>query len=87
MFDFLITLLVIAGSVSAGFFLPDIFFNELKSVKDLYNLRRLKPFDCESCLSFWLCLIGALTVTNPFVAILVGMIAYGLTAIAVIKYK
>jgi hypothetical protein len=37
----------------------------VKFIKFAFNLKRLKPFDCESCLAFWSCLIYSMS--NGFI--------------------
>jgi len=49
------------------------------------NLIRIKPFDCEKCLSFWLSLCYSLVLTgNLHTAFAYACLSYG-TALIVIK--
>ncbi len=46
------------------------------------NLIRLKPFDCEPCLSFWLSIVQAYAVTGQaYTAFCTGLLSYGVALI------
>jgi hypothetical protein len=66
--------------IVASFFLalegPTFFASQIKYLKEIYHVNRLKPFDCEPCFGFWLSLIISLIETDLLTALLVSTIVF-----------
>lgn len=48
----------------------------IKWVKDLYEIRRLKPFDCSPCFGFWLTLVVISIHFNLFIGVVIAFAMY-----------
>jgi hypothetical protein len=68
----------------AGFFFGEAFPTwarpVIEKVKTRFGWRRLKPFDCEACLSFWFTLVVGIFGLGYFWAPLVAWVVFKLTA-------
>lgn len=60
-------------------------FTIANPAKRILKLKRLKPFDCDTCLTFWLSLLYVINDTNiwfyPFISVLLTVILGKLVAI------
>lgn len=87
MLTILAVILIFAVTTTAAYYLPDYYRVRINEVKALYNLKRLKPFDCEPCLAFWLTAFFTMLATGFIVGLLMGAVSFKLTCYLVIKYK
>lgn len=69
-------LLIIIASIFLGFEGPAFLFRPIEFVKRKFNLLRLKPFDCECCLAFWISICISLIKTDVVTAILIGTVVF-----------
>lgn len=70
--------LIIAAAFFIGLQAPTFLAKPIKYIKDLYEIRRVKPFDCEPCFGMWFAVIISLFTTNLLSTILIGVIVFNL---------
>jgi hypothetical protein len=76
-------IVIMAASFCIGQIIPEQLRPYLWKLRKKFGLRRLKPFDCEACLSFWFTLFLSITETTVLIAILSAIIVFCLT----VKYE
>ena len=42
----------------------------IQRIKFAYKIKRMKPFDCEKCLGFWVCVLICIFTSTPYVLII-----------------
>jgi hypothetical protein len=76
-------IVIMAASFCIGQIIPEQLRPLLWKLKKKIGLRRLKPFDCEACLSFWFTLFLSLTETTVLLSILSAIVVFCIT----VKYE
>jgi hypothetical protein len=76
-------LIIMSAAFCIGQIIPEVIQPYLFRLKKRFGLRRLKPFDCSACLSFWSALFLSLGETNIKISILSSTIVFSLT----VKYE
>jgi hypothetical protein len=71
-------LLIIAACFFIGLEFPRFAAKPIRYIKNLYSLRRLKPFDCEACVGFWFSIGISLFATDLLSTLLIGTITFNL---------
>lgn len=76
-------LLIMSAAFCIGQIIPVIIQPYLFRLKKRFGLRRLKPFDCSACLSFWSTLFLSFGETSIKFSILSSLVVFCLT----VKYE
>lgn len=84
--DFIYLLAISCGAIIWVKALPFVYYMKLfikhfRNIPDTKPLPRIKPIDCESCLSFWVAFAYMASTSTIPQALAIGLIVYMFTAL------